>query len=136
MKNQMIKIGVLSVLCLCCSPTIQAQQYEEAQEENYTEDAVDQQWNSSSDYIDWHYNVKKNEWFTTTDEGTHYNSSIVYPIGTGNRVRNENSGSALGGIPDPLPDTPIDSNLYVLLFSALCYGLYQRRRLMILASRI
>lgn len=37
---------------------------------------------------------------------------------------------------DPgIPEAPIDSNVYVLLFAALCYGVYQRKRLSSLVVR-
>ena len=35
----------------------------------------------------------------------------------------------------PDPNAPIDSNLYVLFFAALCYGVYQRKRLSSLVVR-
>jgi hypothetical protein len=42
----------------------------------------------------------------------------------------------LYGPNDPAdPNAPIDSNLYVLLFAALCYGVYQRKRLSSLGVR-
>ena len=37
---------------------------------------------------------------------------------------------------DPgIPEAPIDSNVYVLLFAALCYGVYQRKHLSSLVVR-
>jgi hypothetical protein len=135
MKKQLIKIMVLSITCLTLSIGAKAQQYEGGVEENYEEEAVD----NAMDYY------PENELDSTiihqfgtyiyyqAEEGPRYNGSIIYPKGYRNRSTNENNGSAIGGIPDPLPDTPIDSNLYVLLFAALCYGYYKRKRLMKIA---
>ena len=39
------------------------------------------------------------------------------------------------GVNPGIPEAPIDSNLYVLFFAALCYGVYQRKRLSRLAIR-
>ena len=135
MKKQFLKIVVLSLVGLIFTTTIQAQQYEEAQEENYTDEQLEQSFKYQSTDASFHYNFQSNSnyRYQDADEGNHYNGSIIYP--SGYRVSNGNSGSALGGIPDPLPDTPIDSNLYVLFFAALCYGVYQRKHLMSLAVR-
>ena len=137
MKKQLIKIMVLSITCLTLSIGVKAQQYEGGVEENYEEEALD---NTMDYYPENEFDSTIIHQFCTynyyqTEEGTHYNGSIVYPSGYGNRSSNENNGSALGGIPDPLPDTPIDSNLYVLFFAALCYGVYQRKRLIRLEVR-
>jgi hypothetical protein len=70
-----------------------------------------------------------------TEDQSHFTGSIVYPSSNGNRSANDNNGSAVGGIPETPPDTPIDSNLYVLLFAALCYGYYKRKRLIRLEVR-
>jgi hypothetical protein len=128
MKKQVLKMMVLCLLGISISTTLKAQQYEGTQEENYNDDALEQ----SFDYqVPAHsqaqfYQVNTNLQTQASNE-QQYNNSIVYPMGS--RVSNENSGSAIGGIPDPPPDTPIDSNLYVLFFAALCYGVYQRKRL-------
>lgn len=137
MKKQLIKIMVLSITCLTLSIGAKAQHYEGSVEENYEEEAVDRSFDYDQN-IDLFNKTTIHQQQSTynynqAEETPHFNGSIVYPSGYGNRSSNENNGSALGGIPDPLPDTPIDSNLYVLLFAALCYGYYKRKRLMKIA---
>ncbi len=56
-----------------------------------------------------------------------------------NELQNESSILNTTSTPSPepsylpgdpgIPEAPIDSNVYVLLFAALCYGVYQRKRL-------
>ena len=56
-----------------------------------------------------------------------------------NELQNESSFLYTTSTPSPepsylpgdpgIPEAPIDSNVYVLLFAALCYGVYQRKRL-------
>lgn len=56
-----------------------------------------------------------------------------------NELQNESSILNTNSTPSPepsylpgdpgIPEAPIDSNVYVLLFAALCYGVYQRKRL-------
>ena len=137
MKKQLIKIMVLSITCLTLSIGAKAQHYEGGTSENYEEEAVD----NSFDYAPSTNTIQGAVMMSQqtinnnnqTEDQSHFTGSIVYPSSNGNRSANENNGSALGGIPDPLPDTPIDSNLYVLFLAALCYGYYKRKRLMKIA---
>jgi len=134
MKKQIIKIMVLSLLGISISTTLKAQQYEGAPEENYNDEALEQSFDYQTPEVNQYqfYQMNSN-WHPQTSTEIQYSSSIVNPMG--GRVRNDNSGSAIGGIPDPPPDTPIDSNLYVLFFAALCYGVYQKKRLIRLEVR-
>jgi hypothetical protein len=128
MKKQILKIVVLSLLSISISTTLKAQNYEGAPEEDYTDEKIEEGIHNSNPYeLHWNVQSNTNNSYQNAEEGTPYSGSIVYPLGS--RVSNENSGNAIGGIPDPPPDTPIDSNLYVLFFAALCYGVYQRKRL-------
>ena len=62
-----------------------------------------------------------------------------------NELQNESSILNTTSTPSPepsylpsdpgIPEAPIDSNVYVLLFAALCYGVYQRKRLSSLVVR-
>ena len=62
-----------------------------------------------------------------------------------NELQNESSILNTNSTPSPepsylpgdpgIPEAPIDSNVYVLLFAALCYGIYQRKRLSSLVVR-
>ena len=128
---------VLSITCLTLSIGAKAQHYEGGASENYEEEAVDRSFDYDQNIDLFNKTIIHQQQSTynynQAEETPHFNGSIVYPSGSGNRSSNENNGSALGGIPDPLPDTPIDSNLYVLLFAALCYGYYKRKRLMKIA---
>ena len=137
MKKQLIKIMVLSITCLTLSIGAKAQHYEGGTSENYEEEAVDRSFDYDQNIDLFNKTIIHQQQSTynynQAEETPHFNGSIVYPSGSGNRSSNENNGSAIGGIPDPLPDTPIDSNLYVLLFAALCYGYYKRKRLMKIA---
>jgi len=137
MKKQLIKIMVLSITCLTLSIGAKAQHYEGGTSENYEEEAVDNSFDYAPSMNTMQGAVMMSQQTTYqnyhNDEQAHFSGSIVYPSSNGNRSSNENNGSALGGIPDPPPDTPIDSNLYVLLFAALCYGYYKRKRLMKIA---
>ena len=132
MKKQIIKIMVLSLLSIIISYSVQAQNYEGTPEEDYTDEKIEEGLNDSNPYeLHWNIQSNTNNVYQNVEEGAHYSGSIIYPLGY--RVRNDNSGSAIGGIPDPPPDTPIDSNLYVLFFAAIVYGVYQRKRLMKIA---
>lgn len=137
MKKQLIKIMVLSITCLTLSIGAKAQHYEGSTSENYEEEAVDNSFDYAPSMNTMQGAVMMSQQTINnnnqTEDQSHFTGSIVYPSGSGNRSSNENNGSALGGIPEPLPDTPIDSNLYVLLFAALCYGYYKRKRLMKIA---
>ena len=138
MKKQLIKIMVLSITCLTLSIGVKAQQYEGGVEENYEEEAIDKSFEQDQAFDFYNKSIINQHTpfnYYQTEEGTHYNGSIIYPKGYRNRSSNENNGSALGGIPDPLPDTPIDSNLYVLLFAALCYGYYKRKRMLSIVAK-
>ncbi len=62
-----------------------------------------------------------------------------------NELQNESSILNTTSTPSPepsylpgdpgIPEAPIDSNVYVLLFATLCYGVYQRKRLSSLVVR-
>jgi hypothetical protein len=138
MKKQLIKIMVLSITCLTLSIGANAQHYEGGTSENVYEETI----NNNVDYAmpsnTIQYATMMNQQTTSSnnyqhDEQTHFSGSIAYPSSNGARSTDADNGSAIGGIPDPPPDTPIDSNLYVLLFAALCYGYYNRKRLMKIA---
>ena len=134
MKKQIIKIMVLSLLGISISTTLKAQQYEGAPEENYNDEALEQSFDNQTPEVNpYQFYQMNSNWHPQTSTEIQYSSSIVNPMG--GRVHNDNSGSAIGGIPDPLPDTPIDSNLYVLFFASIVYGFYQRKRLIKIADR-
>lgn len=136
MKKQFIKIMVLSITCLTLSIGAKAQHYEGGVDENYEEEAIDKSFEQDQAFDFYNKSIINQHTpynYSQAEEGTHYNGSIVYPMGYSTRSANGNSGSALGGIPDPPPDTPIDSNLYVLLFAVFCYGYYKRKYLMKIA---
>lgn len=129
MKKQLIKIMVLSITCLTLSIGAKAQHYEGGTSENYEEEAVDNSFDYAPSMNAMQGAVMMSQQPTYqnyhNDEQAHYSGSIVYPSSNGNRSSNENNGSALGGIPDPLPDAPIDSNLYVLFIGVFIYALFE-----------
>ena len=138
MKKQIIKIMVLSITCLTLSIGAKAQQYEEGASENVYEETINNSVDNTMPANTIQGAAMMNQQATSSnnyqhDEETHFSGSIAYPGSNGTRSSDGDNGSALGGIPDPAPDTPIDSNLYVLLFAALCYGYYNRKRLMKIA---
>jgi len=138
MKKQLIKIMVLSITCLTLSIGAKAQQYEEGASENEYEETINNSVDNTMPANTIQGAAMMNQQTTSSnnyqhDEQTHFSGSIAYPSSNGTRSSDGDNGSALGGIPDPAPDTPIDSNLYVLLFAALCYGYYKRKRLMKIA---
>jgi len=137
MKKQLIKIMVLSITCLTLSIGAKAQHYEGGTSENYEEEAVDNSFDYALPVNTAHGAAMMSQQAkysnSQNDEPTTFVGNIAYPSSNMSRSANENNGSALGGIPDPLPDTPIDSNLYVLFLAALCYGYYKRKRLMKIA---
>ena len=139
MKKQIIKIMVLNMICLTLSIGAKAQHYEGGTSENYEEEAVDNSFDYALPVNTAHGAAMMSQQTINnnnqTDDQSHFTGSIVYPSSNGNRSANDNNGSAVGGIPDPPPDTPIDSNLYILLFAALCYGYYKRKRLIRLEVR-
>ena len=138
MKKQLIKIMVLSITCLTLSIGAKAQQYEEGASENVYEETINNSVDNTMPANTIQGAAMMNQQATSSnnyqhDEETHFSGSIAYPGSNGARSTDADNGSAIGGIPDPPPDTPIDSNLYVLLFAALCYGYYNRKRLMKIA---
>ena len=140
MKKQFIKIMVLNMICLTLSIVAKAQHYESGTSENVYEDAM----NNSFDYT-MPINTNQGAMLLNEqtlpnnnyqqDEQTHFSGTIAYPSINSTRSTDADNGNALGGIPDPPPDTPIDSNLYVLFFAAIVYGFYQRKRLIKIADR-
>jgi hypothetical protein len=139
MKKQLIKIMVLSITCLTLSIGAKAQHYEGGTSENYEEEAVDNSFNyaPSTNTMQGAVMMSQQAKYSNSqhDEPATFVGSITYPSSNMSTSANGVNGSELGGIPDPPPDTPIDSNLYVLFFAALCYGVYQKKRLSSLAIR-
>jgi hypothetical protein len=140
MKKQFIKIMVLNMICLTLSIGAKAQHYESGTSENYEEEAIDQSFDYAMPINAIQGAAMMNQQSTSSsnyqqDEQTHFSGTIAYPSINSTRSTDADNGNALGGIPDPPPDTPIDSNLYVLFFAAIVYGFYQRKRLMKIADR-
>ena len=112
------KIYMALLLSIGYSLPIQAQTYNTHQAESYTDETLDQA-DNNADNSEWN-------WYETdpaaarllqssiNDDAPASNMLFKLPIGS--------DGAALGGIPDPLPDTPIDSTIYVLLIGVLLYG--------------
>ena len=126
------------MICLTLSIGAKAQQYEEGASENVYKETINNSVDNTMPANTIQGAAMMNQQATSSnnyqhDEETHFSGSIAYPGSNGTRSSDGDNGSALGGIPDPAPDTPIDSNLYVLLFAALCYGYYNRKRLMKIA---
>jgi hypothetical protein len=139
MKKQLIKIMVLSITCLTLSIGVKAQHYEGGTSENYEEEAVDNSFDyaPSTNTIQGAVMMSQQAKYSNSqnDEPATFVGSIAYPSSNMSRSANGVNGSELGGIPDPLPDTPIDSNLYVLFLAALCYGYYKRKRMLSIVAK-
>ncbi|MFM2203158.1 MAG: hypothetical protein RLZZ605_122 [Bacteroidota bacterium] len=140
MKKQFLKIAMFCLLSLSWSIGAIAQHYEGGTSENVYEETINNSVDNTMPANTIQGAAMMNQQATSSnnyqhDEETHFSGSIAYPGSNGTRSSDGDNGSALGGIPDPAPDTPIDSNLYVLLFAALCYGVYQRKRLIRLEVR-
>jgi len=119
MKNINLTMLVCSLL-LCIS--MQAQTIESTQE-SYNEETIDKC--SVEETYDMAFgtllNKKNNCTYRCSDQATDNTLYAEAPVYSKINISSHNS-SYIGGIPDPLPDTPIDSNIYILLIGVLVYA--------------
>jgi hypothetical protein len=130
MKKQFLKIAMFCLVSLSWSIGAIAQHYEGGASENYNEDAVDNSFDYSMPNIQFQQSNMSNNHQTLTskqnDDGSISTGNIVNPMG--GTTTTDDNGSAIDGIPDPLPDTPIDSAIYILLVGVLIYGYLMFRK--------
>ncbi len=130
MKKQFLKIAMFCLVSLSWSIGAIAQHYEEGKAENYDEESVENSFDYSISNVQFQQNSilsnQKNLTVKQIDDGSISTGNIVNPMG--GTTTTDDNGSAIDGIPDPLPDTPIDSTIYILLVGVLIYGYLMFRK--------
>jgi|LauGreDrversion4_2_1035121.scaffolds.fasta_scaffold30959_2 hypothetical protein len=130
MKKQFLKIAMFCLVSLSWSIGAIAQHYEGGNAENYDEESVENSFDYSISNVQFQQSsILSNQQNLTVkqiDDGSISTGNIVNPMG--GTTTTDDNGSAIDGIPDPLPDTPIDSTIYILLVGVLIYGYLMFRK--------
>ena len=116
------KFLIVCLLAVSQSLIIQAQSYDGDLKESYSDDAIDHSLIDVNKQFELKYKFLNTATYHLASDksGEDICAEISSPLRS--TFSFENEGTALGGIPDPLPDTPIDSTIYVLLIGVLLYG--------------
>jgi len=118
MKRKFLLIWLLGV---SQSLIVQAQSYDGDLKENYSDEAIDHSLIDVNKQFELKYKFLNTESYQLVSDKSGEDNGAEISSTSRSTFSFENEGAALGGIPDPLPDTPIDSTIYVLLIGVLLY---------------